>query len=242
MQTFIGYLALFMIGSFMGWILEVFFRRFFSAKKWINPGFLTGPWLPLYGAGIVILYLIGLINISWWVQVIIITVTMTLIEYLTGLIFIKGMGIKLWDYSNMKGNIQGIICPLFTIIWGVIGTVFLFLLKDPIEVFLNTLVSSNLSYIFDFFIGIWFGILIVDVLHSINIANKIRSVVKVSKQTIVYEKFKSFVGNQREKKKNFIIPIKASENIKSNVSKFLTSLKDSLLINPKKDNNKETKK
>ena len=42
---------LFFIGSLTGWGLEVFYRRFFSAanpeRKWINPGFLTGPYLPL---------------------------------------------------------------------------------------------------------------------------------------------------------------------------------------------------
>ena len=28
-----------------------FFRRFFSIRKWINPGFLNGPYLPMYGFG-----------------------------------------------------------------------------------------------------------------------------------------------------------------------------------------------
>ena len=49
---------------------------------------------------------------------------MTGIEYITGLIFIKGMNLKLWDYSDRFGNIQGIICPLFTLCWGVLGVVY----------------------------------------------------------------------------------------------------------------------
>ncbi|MBR0031622.1 MAG: hypothetical protein IJP61_04990, partial [Treponema sp.] len=44
---------LFFAGSIIGWGIELFWRRFFSKnnpeKKWINPGFLTGPYLPLYG-------------------------------------------------------------------------------------------------------------------------------------------------------------------------------------------------
>ena len=47
---------LFFIGSCLGWCMEVFFRRFFSRanpeRKWINPGFLAGPYLPLYGFGL----------------------------------------------------------------------------------------------------------------------------------------------------------------------------------------------
>ena len=34
---------LYMLGSVGGWVIELFFRRFFSMKKWINPGFLNGP-------------------------------------------------------------------------------------------------------------------------------------------------------------------------------------------------------
>ena len=56
MAVFYQYLFLFFAGAFAGWIIELFFRRFVSAKKWINPGFLSGPYLPLYGTGTVVLF------------------------------------------------------------------------------------------------------------------------------------------------------------------------------------------
>ena len=43
---------LFFAGCLIGWGIEVIFRRFEpsnKARKWINPGFLIGPYLPLYG-------------------------------------------------------------------------------------------------------------------------------------------------------------------------------------------------
>ena len=46
---------LFYIGSTFGWLLELFFRKC-VAKKWINPGFLTGPYLPIYGFALWILF------------------------------------------------------------------------------------------------------------------------------------------------------------------------------------------
>ena len=53
---------LFFIGSVSGWVAELFYRRFFSdanpGRKWINPGFCTGPYLPLYGVGLGLVYLI----------------------------------------------------------------------------------------------------------------------------------------------------------------------------------------
>ena len=48
MNLFLTLAFLFLIGSVLGWGLEVIFRRFFSAHRWVNPGFLVGPYLPLY--------------------------------------------------------------------------------------------------------------------------------------------------------------------------------------------------
>ena len=57
MNFFLILAFLFFVGSSIGWVIELFFRRFFSAKKWINPGFLVGPYLPIYGFGVVVVVL-----------------------------------------------------------------------------------------------------------------------------------------------------------------------------------------
>ena len=94
--------TLFVVGSLIGWIIELFFRRFVSQKKWMNPGFLTGPYLPIYGFGVLVLY--GVSNLSLGIpnqvldviiHILIIGVGMTLIEFVAGLIFIKGFKVKL---------------------------------------------------------------------------------------------------------------------------------------------------
>ena len=47
MNTFLKLAFLFYIGSSLGWVLELLFRRFISGnnpeRKWINPGFMGGP-------------------------------------------------------------------------------------------------------------------------------------------------------------------------------------------------------
>ena len=102
-------------------------------KKWINPGFLNGPYLPMYGVGTVLLYGACFIPLPRWALALILTAALTLLEYVTGLIFIKGMKIKLWDYSGQWGNVQGIICPLFSLLWGCIAAGFVYLLFDPLH-------------------------------------------------------------------------------------------------------------
>ena len=59
MNIFYCCCVLFMVGSFGGWVLELIYRRYFSSHKWINPGFLVGPCLPLYGFGVTFLFLIS---------------------------------------------------------------------------------------------------------------------------------------------------------------------------------------
>ena len=115
---------LFMVGSVGGWVLELFFRRLFSTKKWINPGFLNGPYLPMYGVGTLLLYGACFLPLPRWALVLVLLVSLTLLEYITGLIFIKGMHIKLWDYSKQWGNVQVIICPLFSLLCGAVAAVF----------------------------------------------------------------------------------------------------------------------
>ena len=55
MKIFLLCLFLFLIGSMLGYGLEVLFRRFVSAKHWVNPGFMNGPWLPFYRLGALLL-------------------------------------------------------------------------------------------------------------------------------------------------------------------------------------------
>ena len=127
---------LFSMGSMLGWVLELFFRRLITKTgKWMNPGFLVGPCLPLYGFGLCILYLLAsgealMPSMPDWskkiILFIIMAIMMTLIEYIAGIIFIRHMKVKLWDYSNMWGNIQGIICPLYSFFWAILGAVYYF--------------------------------------------------------------------------------------------------------------------
>lgn len=86
---------LFFIGSCFGWVLELLYRNLTHRhKKWINPGFCTGPYLPIYGFGLCTLFLLAsledlhLIADPVWNRVALflaMAVAMTLIEYIAGL-------------------------------------------------------------------------------------------------------------------------------------------------------------
>lgn len=230
---------LFFVGSCIGWCIEVLFRRIFTAKKWLNPGFLTGPYLPLYGFGVSALYLICLIPINtpyYWVNalitILIMGVAMTVIEYIAGLIFIKGMHIKLWDYTNRWGNIQGIICPLFSLLWTLVGALFYFVI-DP---FVMEWVKWFVNHLaFAFVVGFFFGVFVIDFAHSVNLTVRIRKFAKERGIVVRFEKLKENVQARfaqiktgamgKKHKATFLFPFKSSEPIESSLEDYAQSEK-----------------
>ncbi len=190
--------TLFVIGSLLGWIIELFFRRFVSQKKWMNPGFLTGPYLPIYGFGVLVLYAVSNIPLGITnqiadtiVRILIIGVGMTVVEFIAGLIFIKGLKVKLWDYSDRKGNIMGIICPSFSLIWLVVGSLYYFLL-NPFLVEGISWISENLIY--TYFVGMMMGAMAVDFAYSIHLATKLKEYKEIA--NLRFEDFKKELKNR----------------------------------------------
>ncbi len=194
---------LFFIGSVFGWCLELFYRRFFSAanpeRKWINPGFCVGPYLPLYGSGLCILFLLAMLEDNFAVKnptarkillFVIMAICMTVIEYIAGIISLKVFNLRLWDYRNQWGNIQGIICPKFSLAWAILGAAYYFLVHPHIIGALEWL-SKNLA--FSFFIGLFYGVFIIDVAYSSQIVIKIRKFAAENDVIVRYENLKAHI-------------------------------------------------
>lgn len=189
-ELFIIIAFLFFTGCILGWFIEFFFRKFFSSDNpehlWQNPGFLTGPWLPLYGFGAVVLFALSLIE-AWILSVdkgglahylimfVVMSLFMTLLEYIAGLFFLKTMHIRLWDYSNLWGNIQGLVCPLFTAFWGILSALYYFVLFPHFKNLVAWFVEHPW---FSFTVGIIFGLFIVDCCVSFHLGATIRKQAK----------------------------------------------------------------
>ena len=225
---------LFFIGSCLGWCLELLFRRFVSAnnpqRKWINPGFLVGPYLPLYGFGLWGMFVISCcimnfaadnIYLNVIMVFVIMSVTMTVIEYIAGLIFIKGMKVKLWDYSSEKFNVKGIICPKFTAIWGLLGTGYYFTVNTHV---IDWVIWLSQHLAFSFFIGMFFGVFIIDLSYSLQLSAKIRSFAAEKELVIRYEELKDFIREKREEleeKRRFLLAFQTEVPIREHMEKFI---------------------
>jgi len=227
MAQFFTLLFLFMLGSASGWVLEFFYRRF-AHGKWMNPGFLVGPCLPIYGFGVTLMYLICSIDCSFiasaaWRYVfiiVLITVIMTALEFIAGLIFMKGLKVRLWDYSDRWGNIGGMICPLFTLIWGAIGAAYFFLLHHAMQSAAAWFVSN--PYLL-FPLGIAYGVMILDLCYSFKVVAKIRAWAAEKNIVVRYEEFKLSIARHAEKlkqKKSWLFPFKSKNGLKRDLESY----------------------
>lgn len=205
---------LFYIGSMLGWVLELFFRRLIlKTGKWINPGFLVGPYLPLYGFGLCILFLMASGEayfppipdyLKKLLLFILMAVMMTAIEYIAGIIFIKHMKVELWNYNNEWGNIDGIICPKYSLFWAILGAMYYFFIHPHILSALAWL-SDNLA--FSFFVGMFYGFFIIDFVYSAQPLVKIRQFAKENEIVVRFEELKlsiiQFAEEKKKKRKHF---------------------------------------
>jgi len=102
------------------------------AKKFINRGFLTGPVCPVYGFGalLVIWVLRPFAGSAVFVFLLGMVVTSAL-EYITSVVLERLFHMKWWDYSHYKFNIQGRVCLLNSILFGLLSTFVILVIHPP---------------------------------------------------------------------------------------------------------------
>ncbi len=227
MIIFLDIVFLFFIGCTFGWILELFYRRL-AHGYWVNPGFLVGPYLPIYGFGLCALTVIYLtfyeMNLPSILVILLMGAAMTLIEFIGGLSFVN-KPVKLWDYSDNWGNYKGIICPLFSFIWTMISAAYYYFLSEFI---LEKILWFNNHLIFSYILGAFTATFIIDYAYSTKLLSKIRLYAKESGAILRYEEFKRTVKEHQQsikEKHSFIFPIKPSMDLKKYVKNYKKYLK-----------------
>lgn len=121
----------------IGWGVEVVYAAI-KERRLVNRGFLCGPICPIYGCGMVVLnWTVAALapsgegkSVSTVAVFFVGMVLTTAIELVGGWTLFKIYHIRWWDYSNMKFNIGGYICPQFSLLWG-LGSVIMVKVVHP---------------------------------------------------------------------------------------------------------------
>lgn len=110
MEYCIDLVLLFFAYALLGWCIEVTLK-YFQFHRFINRGFLTGPWLPIYGSGAVLITLavdgLAPLESSVGTTFALSFVLCGTVEYLTSFVMEKRFHARWWDYSQKPMNLHG---------------------------------------------------------------------------------------------------------------------------------------
>ncbi len=131
-QSLYEWVWIFLIYAFLGWAVEEVFHAV-RMGKFVNRGFLNGPWCPIYGFGM-LLVIIFLYPLRGNLVLLFLgsTVLLTLLEFVTGFVLNHVFHSRWWDYSDKPLQFGGYICLQFSLCWGVAGTAVILLIQEPI--------------------------------------------------------------------------------------------------------------
>lgn len=173
-KTFI-LIALFLIYSFIGWIVEVS-AFLIQDHKFVNRGFFIGPVVPIYGTGgILITILLTKYQSDPIVLFCMAVIVCSILEYLTSYIMEKIFKTRWWDYSNKKFNINGRICLSNLILFGIMGLVMVYLINPFLIDILNKIDPILLKCV----VSILMVLFVIDFFVSFSVTSKIKNVGKV---------------------------------------------------------------
>ena len=177
--SLIPLLWLFIVYAFFGWCLEVIYATVHTGK-FVNRGFLNGPYCPIYGIGmIIVLALLEPFKVNipiFFVGSVILT---TVLEFLTGYILEKIFNQKWWDYSGEPFNLWGYVCLGQSLVWGV-GCIFVIYILQPFVRDFIHIMSSGFGFA---------ALAIVVFVFVVDIVITVASLLKVKKYSQILDDF-----------------------------------------------------
>lgn len=184
------YFILFLIYSFIGWVIEVCFT-YARGHTLVNRGFLIGPYCPIYGFGcILMLFLLDKYLDDPIVLFVMAMVICSILEYLTSYFMEKLFKARWWDYSDRKFNINGRICLETLIPFGLLGCFLMYVLNP----FISGLVLRMSESMINSIATLLFILFLIDNIVSYSVITKIH----LSTRKIVMDNTEEITKKVRE--------------------------------------------
>ena len=141
------WLFFFYFYCFGGWCFESAYVSL-RTRKWVNRGFMRGPFLPLYGSGATMMLVVSMpfqenVVLTYIAGVI----GATALEYVTGVVMEALFQVRYWDYSERILNYQGRICLRSSLAWGFLTILMTRVIHRPIESLMYAMPERVLHYV-----------------------------------------------------------------------------------------------
>lgn len=170
--TFSTWLFFFYFYCFLGWVWETCYVSVLKAK-WVNRGFMRGPFLPIYGSGAVVVLIFTLpFRTNAGLVFLVGMTSATLLEYFTGVAMEKMFHVRYWDYSSQRWNLNGHICVTSSLAWGAFSVILTLYGHTPVERFALRM-NGNLLEVIVFVLTVYISI---DMAESVREAFNLKEV------------------------------------------------------------------
>ena len=233
------YFLLFLIYSFIGWLIEVI-GKLIEKHKFINRGFLIGPICPIYGHGCILMILtLSRYKDNPLTLFIYAIFICSLLEYFTSYFMEKIFKARWWDYSTKRFNLNGRICAETMIPFGILGTLVICVINPIFEYLLNlfnfetikiTAVVLFIIYIIDYTISliIMFGfkgtLKTVEKDGTEEITKKVKKIL-INKNVLYKRLVEAFPNFVNPKERLLLIKARVEKELKNIEKKIKNNLK-----------------
>ncbi len=232
--SIIEWLFFFYFYCFFGWIFESTYVSL-KSRKFVNRGFMRGPFLPIYGSGAIMMLVVSMpFQDNIFLTYIAGCIGATALELVTGELMEALFKVRYWDYSNQKFNYKGHICLSSTVAWGfltILMTEFLhrgveriiFIIPSAVVVLVT--VAASLYIVVDFTLSFKAAMDLRDILIGLERAKEEMERIQKRLDVIIAVANDEIEARRLEKSQRV-------EELMDSIEEKFGSLKERLKINP----------
>lgn len=174
----------FFIYSALGWVMETTLVSV-REHRFVNRGFLTGFYCPIYGVGMCSIYILCSLFAKYPFEIFIIGMFFaTTLEYFTSWIMEVIFKATWWDYSHLRFNLHGRVCLRISFAWGLLAVVFIQFIHPFIAQLVATIpfrIGSLLLYLI--ILWVWIDIAF-SIYSAFNLKNKFSSIIAIHHELV----------------------------------------------------------
>ena len=223
MEKFSLYFILFLIYSFLGWCIEVV-NSLIIEKKFVNRGFMLGPYCPIYGIStIIMIFYLNQYKNNIITVFLLAVVVCSIMEYIVSYFMEKLFNARWWDYSTRKFNINGRVCLTNAFLFGLLGVLLVYIINP---ILMNILLKLKPFILITINIVLMLTF-IADYIISMNVTYKLKNTIKKIKKDNTEEistKVKELLENKLLNRRIS----KAFPNFKENIINEFKELKEKI--------------
>lgn len=188
------YFFLFLIYAVLGWCMEVSLGLF-RDNKFVNRGFMIGPYCPIYGCGAILLTIFLSKLTKYPIELFCTAIVICgVLEYSTSYIMEKLFKARWWDYSKRKFNINGRVCLETIIPFGLLSCLIMYVTNPFFISILNQIPQQAFKIMFYIFLTLF----VIDWLISLFIISRMRSTVKQVRREASYDNTEEITKKVKE--------------------------------------------